>query len=202
VVPKTLATPPEPTLKPAPEAPDLAKAVEQARQNKILKVAAGLRSVSGWDLASFAGGAVQISRGELPTAFSVTLLRHGIGRWMDKPEVVDWLSKVNDHDLQVLKQFTSQDQQKLQQGITQQLVKQARDGGHVSLSPSLEQFLRPTQAKAIRAAVLAGSTRYQSPSDVMMAAKNGDITPAEAARITQKMKGNAGVITRPLAPPK
>jgi hypothetical protein len=184
-------TPPESI--PTPEAPDLARDVTTARQAKILKISSGLRSVSGWDLASIIGGGVQLSRGELPTALGVTLLRHGVGRWLDKPEVIDWLSQPTSRDIELLKNFSSKDQGTIQQGITQTLVKQARSGTSID-TDRWEGFLKPVQITAI----VNASPRYKTPDDIMLAMKNGELDQKSGNAMLQRIKGKSGVITRPL----
>ena len=51
-------------------------------------------------------------------------------------------------------------------------------------------------------AIINATPRYTQPSEVMEAMKNGELSQAEGSRMLQRMKGNAGVITRPLAPPQ
>ncbi len=66
-------------------------------------------------------------------------------------------------------------------------------GPHQPASP-------PISTARVAAGAASSVSSFRNPTDVMLAAKSGRITPAEAARITQRMAGKSNVV-RPLPPP-
>jgi hypothetical protein len=167
---KQLEVPKAPEPAQPESAPDLGKAIQEAREARVGKISSNLRSVSGWDVASVSGGLYQIARGELPSAFGITVLRHGIGAVLDHPSVVRWLSAPTREDFAAFDRIPSEQRAAVQQAVTDVYVKQAQTGKPLQLNDAARRFLTPAQVKQID-----NSTSAPAP------VANGQITPEHIA---------------------
>lgn len=139
--PKLLDKPAAPKEKPAPPVPDVLEVLRQKRGERVGQISRSLRTVSGWDLASVSTGLYQIARGDLPTAFGLTVLRHGTGMLLDHPKVVEWLTKPTPKDFANLEKLPPADKAKVQAAIRQFYVRQASKGKLIPMNKAVTDFL-------------------------------------------------------------
>lgn len=157
------------TLK-VPEPPPMKTVDPQAlKVQSINKIAEWLRGEGGWNAKSdvgAAGGALTTVLLGHPEAAAGLLIypitRRAVGSTLQRPSVLKWLSKPTEGEL----------------GI-HSMPKATATGGITSLK-------RSTVISSL------SQNEFKTPEEVMLAAKEGRITPAEANRLVQKMKGSKG----------
>lgn len=195
-VPRILDMPRRPELKPPPEYPNVLSKVAEKRADRILGVSRNLRSVSGWDIASITGGMYQIARGDVPSAFGITVLRHGAGALLDHPKVVEWLSAPTREDFKQLDKLPESDREQVKSAVRSFYAKRAAEGRPVSMNRAVREFLGKTARVSL---TLAPKDRDRSLARQLKIAESIDAPAwakwAERIRKAQKKAKESAVAT-------
>lgn len=155
VTPRILDKPNAPTLKPDPAAPDVLGEIKEARRERILSQAGALKKINTWDLASIGSGMFELTRGQVPYAWSLAVLRHGIGALLDHPRVVEWLSAPDTRDFAVLSKLSSEDRAIIREGIENVYAHQIEKGQPLPMNAAVKTFLELPRTDLMKSAARA-----------------------------------------------
>lgn len=210
--PKALPAPPR--IRPSPEmppSPEL-KTVDpaQAKVEATQKIADYLRGEGGWriwsDVVAGAGAAHALfisGRPEVAAGYmAFPIIRRLAGAGLEKPSFLKWISKPTAEEATGVRTAPTG----LQGAFP--TPKGYSGGGSpiptISAAPkSTESSLMARARQAYTSGQMEGKLRVGmlTPEDVMLAAKEGRITPAQARSLTQRM-GKGATITKPMEPPR
>jgi hypothetical protein len=123
-----------------PEFPKIDPA--QIKKDAIEAMAHPMRKVNFWDIAAVPGGVVELVRGGVPYAWAYPMLKHGTGRLLEKPAVLEWLAKPSVKDFEVLRALPNEAQSQARQQISQLLREEAAKGNRIDIGPAMSAFLR------------------------------------------------------------
>lgn len=158
----TLSQPKPTNFEPPPVRPDMVEVIRQAKVHGLRSVSSRLSTLTGWDMIAMGYGAKEIAQGEVPYAMGYTILKHGTGALLDHPAVVKWLSDPSPSDFTAIEQMTRNDPKlraQVQDVLGGTLVKQARAGNRIPVSPKLKDLLGPEQTSRVIVATIGMSKK-------------------------------------------
>jgi hypothetical protein len=156
---RTLEPPTAPAPEPPPAAPDLHAAIRDARELRLARMSDNFQRMGGlglvMDITGVTGSAGAALSGHPAAAVSMLaapVLRHGLGKWLDNPRVIKWLSEPTKGDFAELQRLPTPQRERVADAVTQVYIKQALDGRKLPVTGSVQQFLSPEQVNAIQKA--------------------------------------------------
>lgn len=182
--PRLLDKPNAPKLKPDPNAPDVLGEIKEARRERILSQSAALKRINTWDLASVGSGLFELTRGQVPYAWSLAVLRHGIGALLDHPRVIEWLSAPDGRDFAVLNKLSTEDRTIIREGIENVYAHQIEKGQPLEMTAAVKSFLGLPMTSE-RAKLLSSAARARREGRVNVAEimeQQANVTPLQKAK--------------------
>jgi hypothetical protein len=150
--------------------------VRQLREQEIKKLANRL-SLSGYDAGILASSALMRPIAAFLGHGTEALFAYGPSLYvggkiaartlLQKPEVLDWLARPSQQDIDVINKIPNVNRVKIVDGLTQTAVRAAREGKPVHIDAKSAQFLGPKNIALIAAAV----AHKQTPADLKKRAK-------------------------------